>query len=157
MACWRLPILVFAALLAVASFIALLSAGGRTGFLDPDSVSATGSRAVAEVLCGQGVEVVRAPGIAAATQAQPGDTLVIPTPDLLTVEQAKELASTGADLVVVGASNPDVVQALVPGLSPVDGGTQRVREPGASCPRPLCREARRPVVWLTRSHRAHPA
>ena len=105
----RGPVLVGALVLLGALVIAIASSGGRVGYLDPDAVSPAGSRAVAEVLRGQGVEVVRAVGIAAATEAGPGDTLVIPVPDALTVRQIDELASTGADLVVVGASRDDIV------------------------------------------------
>ncbi len=130
----RRPAVVVAVVLLVALLIAALSSGGRTGTLDPDSVSPAGSRAVAQLLRGQGVSVDRAFGIAAATDARPGDTLVISMPDLLTVEQAKELASTGADLIVVGASRPDIVNAFAADLSPRPGGKPTVREPTCDLP-----------------------
>ncbi len=128
----RLPALLVVAALLAAILIAAVTSGGRLGSLDPDSVSATGSKALAQILRGQGVEVVRAQGIAAATQAQEGDTLVIPGPDYLTVTQAKELISTGADLVVVGATRPEIITTFAPGVSPRDGGPARVRDPSCS-------------------------
>ena len=94
-------LLVGALALAGALLIAVLSSGHRAGFLDPESVTGSGSRAVAQVLRSQGVDVTRAEGVAAATSARAGQTLVLSQPDLLTVEQARELASTDADLVVV--------------------------------------------------------
>lgn len=133
----RRPAAVVAVVLLAALLIAALSSGGRTGTLDPDSVSPSGSRAVAQLLRGQGVSVDRALGIAAATDARVGDTLVIPMPDLLTVEQAKELASTGADLVVVDASRPEIVEAFAPDLSPRPGGRPTVREPACDLPAAL--------------------
>ncbi len=123
-----------ALVLLVALLIAVLSSGGRTGTLDPDSVSPAGSRAVAQLLRGQGVSVDRAFGIAAATDARPGDTLVISMPDLLTVQQAKELASTGADVVIVDASRPEIVKAFAADLSPRPGGKPTVREPACALP-----------------------
>ncbi len=68
----RGPVIVGAVVVIGAFVIALASSGGRVGYLDPDAVSPAGSRAVAEVLRGQGVEVVRAVGIASATQARSG-------------------------------------------------------------------------------------
>ncbi len=59
---------------------------------------------------------------------------MIPEPDALTVVQIKELASTGADLVVVGSSREDVVQALAPDLSAVPVGRAQVRSPGCELP-----------------------
>jgi Domain of unknown function (DUF4350) len=126
---WRAPLLVGAVVVLGALVVAALSSGGRVGYLDPDSVSSTGSRALAQVLRGQGVEVVRAVGVADATQAHRGDTLVLSQPDLLTTEQLHELASTGADLVVVGAQDEQVVQTLAPDLSAVPGGPSTAHDP----------------------------
>jgi hypothetical protein len=78
--------------------------------------------------------VDRALGIAAATDARPGDTLVVSMPDLLTVVQATELASTGADLVVVDASRPEIVNAFAANLSPRPGGKPTVRQPACDLP-----------------------
>ena len=126
---WRGPVAVGAVLVLAALLIAAVSSGGRVGYLDPDSVSQSGSRAVAEVLRGQGVEVVRAVGVADATQAHRGDTLVLSQPDLLTTEQLHEMVSTGADLIVVGAQDESVVQTLAPDLSAVSGGPSKAHDP----------------------------
>ena len=131
---WRGPVLVGVVVLLGALLIALVSSGGRVGYLDPDSVSSSGSRAVANVLRGQGVEVVRAVGIPEATRAGAGDTLLLSQPDLLTTDQLRALAATGADLVVVGAQSEAVVQALDKDLSAVPGGPTRTREPDCALP-----------------------
>ncbi len=130
----RRPALVVAFVLLSALFIAWATSGNRTGSLDPDSVSASGSRAVAQLLRAQGVDVVRAEGVAAAAQAGPGDTLLLSAPDLLTVEQANELASTGADLVVVSTGRPDIIEAFARDLSSVPGGPPRDRDPACDLP-----------------------
>ena len=143
----RGPAMVGVLVVLAALVIAWVSSGDRVGFLDPDSVSATGSRAVAEILREQGVEVVRADGVAAATQAGPGDTLVLSQPDLLSLEQVQELVSTGADLVVVGAVREDVVQALAPDLTTLPAGRSEVLDP--DCELPLAVRAGRASTGVT--------
>lgn len=125
----RGPVVAGVVVILGALVVAVISSGGRVGYLDPDAVSSSGSRAVAEILRDQGVEVVRAVGVAEATQATTGDTLLLSQPDLLSTVQLRTLASTGADLVVVGAQDERVVAALAPHLSAVPAGPPSAREP----------------------------
>jgi Domain of unknown function (DUF4350) len=122
------------ALVVVAGLgIAALSLGGNKNDLDPDAPTHNGSRALAHLLRDQGVDVRRTVGVAAtASSARPGDTIMIIEPDALTVEQAKQLRSTGADLVVVRPTVDDVLDALLPGAL-TDGSVKiATRDPG--CP-----------------------
>jgi hypothetical protein len=112
---WRPAVVAGLVIVLVAVIAALASAGGTGGTLDPLSADPTGSRALATLLRANGVDVVRTQGIVeTTTQAHAGDTLLVISPELLSVEQAEELRSTGADLVVVGAERSSVVKAFAP-------------------------------------------
>ena len=90
--------------LALAALVAsLITPETSTTPFAPDSPVALGSRAVAEVLTDQGVEIdyVRTSGEALRT-AQAGTTLLVAGTYLLTDEQVTDLAATEADLVLAG-------------------------------------------------------
>jgi hypothetical protein len=114
--------------------IVTLGSGTRGGELDPRSFTGPGSHAIAALLGQRGVHVVTATDAATAENlAVSGTTLVVVSPQLLTTDELNTIASTHADLVVVGAEL-DEIQAL--GL-PVaddldDGGT--LRPPNCSLP-----------------------
>lgn len=70
--------------------------------LAPDSTADNGSRAVAQILGRQGVEVNHVTRIAdAVAAAGPGATLFVTSHAVLYEEHAERLAATGADLVLV--------------------------------------------------------
>lgn len=100
----RGPVLVGLALLLTGGLVGLLGATGDGGRLDPDSFSPAGSRAVAELLRAQGVEVVRADTVRGALDAD-GDVLVLPAPQALAPAELEQLADAGPRLVVVGADD----------------------------------------------------
>jgi len=111
-----------------------LGSGTRGGDLDPRSFTGGGSHATAVLLGQRGVHVVTATDVATAEQlAVSGSTLVVVWPQFLSTDELSTIASSHADLVVVGAE-VDAIQGL--GL-PVadeldDGGT--LREPSCSLP-----------------------
>jgi hypothetical protein len=110
----RGPALVVLGLLLAAVAVAALGGGSRAGLLDPRAVDPSGSRAVAEVLRHQGVQVqLVTTNRGLRDIALPGDTVLVAFPDLLLPEQAKIVRDTGADLVVVGAHLPEQFAAGV--------------------------------------------
>ncbi|GAB2465480.1 DUF4350 domain-containing protein [Xylanimonas ulmi] len=69
----------------------------------PDSAAPTGSRALAQVLSRQGVEVRHVTTVEEAVRAaEPGTTLLVTPAPLLGDDQAAALADVPADLVLVG-------------------------------------------------------
>ena len=103
----RGPALVVLAILLASVVLAALGGGSRAGLLDPRAVDPSGSRAVAEVLRDQGVDVALVTTSAGVRDvARAGDTVLVAFPDLLRPEQARTVRNTGADLVVVGAHLP---------------------------------------------------
>ncbi|HEY0869249.1 MAG TPA: DUF4350 domain-containing protein [Acidothermaceae bacterium] len=118
----------------IGAVIVALGSGTRSGDLDPRSFTGPGSHAIAVLLGQRGVHVTTATDAATADKlAVSGTTFVVVSPDLLTTDELTTIASTHADLVVVGA-DIDQIQAL--GL-PVadeldDGGT--LRPPNCSLP-----------------------
>jgi hypothetical protein len=110
----RGPLVVVLAILLAAVALAALGGGSRAGLLDPRAVDPSGSRAVAEVLRDQGVDVALVTTSAGVRDvARTGDTVLVAFPDVLRPEQARTVRNTGADLVVVGAHLPE---AFAPGV-----------------------------------------
>ncbi len=129
----RGPALVVAALLVVGAVVGLLGAGGTGGTLDPDSYAPAGSRAVAELLRAQGVEVVRADTVPTALAAG-GDVLVLPAPAGLAPAELEQLAQDSeARLVVVGADDPQLTSL---GLEAEVRGEVGVEQRRAACELP---------------------
>jgi hypothetical protein len=124
----RGPLLVAAAVLLGALVLALLAGGADTGRLDPRSPAPSGSRALAEVLRDQGVQVDLVTTTSGVTRtATAGDTVLVVDPGLLVPEQVDAVTATAADVVVVAPVAPERFAAAVtagPGSPP---GT---REPG---------------------------
>jgi hypothetical protein len=125
---WRTAIAAGLVVVLAGVAYSLIGLSRHQGDLDPDSPTQGGSRAVAHLLRDQGVDVRRTQGVAStAALAGPGEAVVVVAPDVLSVEQAEELRSTGADLVVVGAADSRVVGAFLPGATvegSVDVGTR---------------------------------
>ena len=140
---WRAtkaPALVTLAVLLAGLTLAVVGGGGRAGLLDPRAVDPSGSRAVAEVLRDQGVQVQLVTTNADLRDAAgEGDTVLVAYPDRLVDEQATTVRDTGADLVVVGAHVPEHYA------------------PGVGSRGDTALEARQPVCALPAAERAGPA
>jgi hypothetical protein len=127
---WRGVAAAGALILLTAIVLAAVAGGGSTASLDPRGVDRNGSRALAQLLGRHGVSVVRTEGVAAARgSAGQGDTLLVVGPEFLSPQLASELRSTGADLVVIGASDDAVVRALLPGAEVSGSTTVQARLP----------------------------
>jgi len=106
----------FVLLLGVALAVALTPRGSGDP-LAPDNPAPEGSRAVAQVLDRQGVDVQELSVLQdVLAAAGPGTTLLVLQSSLLAPEQLRELRGSGADLVLVDPPLP-VLQVLAPELS----------------------------------------
>lgn len=148
----RGPLIVAALVVAVAVGSALLPARTSQVALAPDNPGAGGSRALAEVLRRQGVEIryVRTSGEAMAA-AGDGTTLLVTTTHLLLEEQVAALAESPADLVLL---DPDwtVLQEVTDGaLDTSYGATPGLRP--AACDDPDA-QAAETVTTTPQSYRA---
>jgi hypothetical protein len=104
----RGPGLVVLGVLLAAVAVAALGGGSQAGLLDPRAVDPAGSRAVAEVLRDQGVQVrLVQTNRGLRDIAGRGDTVLVAFPDLLRPEQVETVRDTGADLVVIGSHAPE--------------------------------------------------
>ena len=100
--------LVVLGVLLAAVAVAALGGGSQAGLLDPRAVDPSGSRAVAEVLRDQGVQVQLVQTNRGLRDiALPSDTVLVAFPDLLRPEQVETVRDTGADLVVIGSHAPE--------------------------------------------------
>lgn len=98
--------------LVVVAVLALAVTGAReqAGLLDPAAVDAQGSRALAQVLRGQGVDV-RLVRTAAAAAATPRNSTVLVAGVGLLADPARAAAQTKADVVLVAPSTPALAAA----------------------------------------------
>jgi hypothetical protein len=133
---WRWPLAVAGSVITVSLLLALFVPRTTRGSLDPDSAAASGSRAVAQILRRQGVDISRVTrSDEAAEQATAGTTLVVVRPSLLGPEQLRRL-STAGDLVLV---QPDTLVldelagfAQVAGSVPDHDGDPDCSDPAAA-------------------------
>ena len=133
----RAPGLVVLGVLLAAVAVAALGGGSQAGLLDPRAVDPVGSRAVAEVLRDQGVQVQLVQTNRGLRDiALPGDTVLVAFPDLLRPEQVEVVRDIGADLVVIGSLAPEQFAAGV-----------ELRQESAM-------EARQPICALPAAERA---
>lgn len=133
---FRWPALLALALVALAVAGVLARAGGNAGALDPDGVSAQGSRAVAVLLRERGVAVQRVSTVDAAVAASRTGgpaTVFVPVPSRVPPADLVRLPAAGGGLVLV-APNNSTLTALAPDVRPV--GVEPVRERPASCAAP---------------------
>jgi hypothetical protein len=120
---WRLTI-IGAGLLALLIILVLLTTGQSAGgTLDPRSAGPSGSRALAELLRGQGIQVVR------GTAASAGTTVLVPFPEDLDDAGLRQLVTSGADVVLVDPGPVDVAQVTAGSAISV-----RTRTPGCALP-----------------------
>lgn len=132
----RWPVLLALTLVAVAVAGVLTRAGGNSRTLDPDGVSANGSRAIAALLRDRGVAVQRVATVDAAVAAgRTGGpvTVFVPIPARLPPAELRRLPAAGAVLVLI-APQTSVLAALAPQVRPA--GTQPVRERPPACATP---------------------
>jgi hypothetical protein len=132
---WRAargPVTVALVVVLGALVLALVAGGPPAGRLDPRSPAPSGSRAVAEVLRDQRVQVDLATTTAAARRlAGPGTTLLVTDPELLAQTQAAAVRGLGSDLVVVEAARPE---RFATGVTAGRVSTPGVRAPGCRLP-----------------------
>jgi hypothetical protein len=126
------PALVGLGIVVAAVAVAALGGGSRAGLLDPRAVDPSGSRAVAEVLRDQGVDVqLVTTNLGLRDVAHAGDTVLVAFPDQLLPEQARTVRDTGADLVVVGSHAPE---QFATGVEARQGTALEARQPVCSLP-----------------------
>jgi hypothetical protein len=105
----RLPVFVTLLVLLTVAVAALVRPTTSAEPLAVDNPQPTGTRALAQVLEDQGVEVTQVRSVAAAAErADAGTTLAVVTSWLLSPEDVAALGSTDADLVLLGVEGADV-------------------------------------------------
>jgi hypothetical protein len=130
----RIPVFALGLLVLVSLALALVASRQRTGLLDPRAYDPAGSRAVAQLLAGQGVQVHLVTSLADARSAAASEsTLLLARPELVPPEGLARLRGTTADLVVV-APSPDALQALAVPVTYRGSTEVRDRPPGCSLP-----------------------
>jgi hypothetical protein len=128
----RGPGLVVLGVLVAAVAVAALGGGSQAGQLDPRAVDPPGSRAVAEVLRDQGVQVqLVQTNRGLRDTARPGDTVLVAFPDLLRPEQAEVVRGIDADLVVIGSHAPEL---FAPGVELGQESAMEARQPVCNLP-----------------------
>lgn len=130
----RAPALLLATLLVVSMGLALLSARGTTGHLDPASYEPEGSRALAALLRAEGVSVQEVRTFAEAEAAAGRNTtLLVTEPALVPDDALVRLAERHADTVLI-APGPPALKAFAPGLVPSGTGDVKRRAPKCGLP-----------------------
>ncbi len=133
----RGPVL-FGLVLVVLGLLTALAAAPNRGSLDPRAADRFGSRAVAELLRAEGVDVELVQTRADASErATGGSTLLVAKPDLLGQSQLDALTRTtadaGADVVLI-APGKDALAAFAPELDSAGEGRATAREPRCGLP-----------------------
>jgi hypothetical protein len=131
---WRRSrVLIGAAVVVVLGAIIVALGSGKSGAtLDPQSYAPSGTHALSVLLGQRGVHVLRETDAATAEEvAVPGMTLVVVSPQLLSSDELTIIASSRADLVVVGAGL-DEIQGLGLPLAPQPDDGGKLRQPSCS-------------------------
>ncbi|MEV4312645.1 DUF4350 domain-containing protein [Actinocrispum sp. NPDC049592] len=114
---WRTargPVTVGAVVLVAAIVITLLTSKGNTDAADPDSVAPNGSRAVARLLQGYGVQIVKVETLQAAKNAVAGDTtLLVTRPDWVGADEWKTLRGKDTILITPTEATLDAIAPTV--------------------------------------------
>lgn len=129
----RAPGLIGLLVLLAALTVAISTDRGARGLLDPAAVDGPGSRAVVEVLRGQGVDVEHAVSTAQIRAADPDTTVFVAFPHRLTAEQLAVVREAEADLVVV-APGETALHELTAAVEISGHGPVTSREPGCELP-----------------------
>ena len=130
--------MLFGLVLVVLGLLTALAAAPNRGSLDPRAADRFGSRAVAELLRAEGVDVQLVQTRADASErATGGSTLLVAKPDLLGQSQLDALTRTtadaGADVVLI-APGKDALAAFAPELDSAGEGRATAREPRCGLP-----------------------
>jgi hypothetical protein len=130
----RGPALLLGTLVVVSVVLALLSARGTTGRLDPSSYEPEGSRALAALLRAEGVAVHEVRTVADAEAASGRNTtLLITDPAMVPAAALARLAERHADTVLI-APGPPALEAFAPGLAPSGQADVKRRAPQCGLP-----------------------
>ncbi len=126
--------LLFGLVLVLLGLLTALVATPNRGSLDPRGADRNGSRAVAELLRAEGVDVEVVEAAAAASMAATaGSALLVANPDLLGASQREAMARTAADVVLL-APGSDALEAFAPQLDRAGEARVAVREPRCDLP-----------------------
>jgi hypothetical protein len=139
----RVPVLAGAGLLVVSIGLAVLAGRGATGQLDPESYEPAGSRAVAQLLRAEGVDVHVARTVADARAASAGATMVVTHPQLLPPDQLERATDRAAAIVLIQPAG-DSLAAVGSDLVPVRQDGVKERDPACTLP-PAARAGRAQV------------
>ncbi|HEV7980637.1 DUF4350 domain-containing protein [Amycolatopsis sp.] len=124
----RVPFAILA-LIVVTALVIVLSRGDQTfGVLEPGSYEPTGSRAVAELLRGQGVQLEVVRTAAEARRVASGATVLVTNPDLVLPDRLEDLRTQAKDLVLVAPTQKSLDLVLPGARSEVTIGLD-VRSP----------------------------
>ena len=138
---WWWPVSVGLALLLVAVLTVVVNRPPSSLPLAPDNPRPGGSRAAAQILASQGVEIAFRRTVAGAVSATPpGGTILVTHPSLLTAEHWAALERSSADLVVTEVAHADL-RPLTGALETTGEGGDELRE--AACANPDARAAGR--------------
>jgi hypothetical protein len=115
-----------------ALIVALGTQRGSDADLDPDGTGERGTRALAQILRGQGVEVTKVTRSADAARLAdtPTATLVVVNPQLLGPQQLQRLDSARPGRLVLVAPDAVVLNALAPQVRPAGVLETKERPPG---------------------------
>lgn len=135
----RAPAFIALLVLLAALVIAVTAERGTRGLLDPHAVDGSGSRALAEVLRGQGVAVEVARDAEQIRTAGAGTSVFVPFPGRVTPEQFAALRAAEANLVVVAPEEAALAELTahlaaevqVSGMAAVDVRESRCGLPAA--------------------------
>jgi hypothetical protein len=131
---WRRSrVLIGAAVVVVIGAIIIALGSGKSGAaLDPRSYTPSGTHALSVLLGQRGVHVTTVREVTTAEQlAVQGTTLVVVSPQLLSTDELGTIASSHADLVIVGAGL-DEIQGLGLPLAPQPDDGKTLRSPSCS-------------------------
>ncbi|WP_328594786.1 DUF4350 domain-containing protein [Actinomadura macrotermitis] len=127
-------VLVIAALILVAIALAALKPAVTPQYLDPESPSRGGSRALAEILRQHGTNVAVARSAEdAADRAGAGSVTVVTRPERLTAGDLERLRAVPGDLLLVEPSQR-VLAALAPGVETAEESFEPAADPGCGLP-----------------------
>lgn len=128
----RAAIALLAALVVVLSVLAALTAGGTSGYLDPDTYNPDGAHAAAVLLEDRGVDVRRVTDLpTTVAMATTDSTVFVPLPLLLSSEELRRLRDLPGPVVMASGTGDEI--EVVIGSAKVDGGIDVTRRsPGCS-------------------------